>query len=176
LNGQLRAMRTTTLGVGSRQRNWPRGGVPGPIAISTREGIGDSGKRAPTFQVYSAATNCRSVLRPTKPEIAMIAGTTRKLRPIGVAGGAPRIYRLTGASRAHARVLVSRIAPVLGSHMRVAWVLSVRTERTAASLPVSGWRWNSAGRGDVTGVRFQSCCRARPNIGEATWHMIKLHR
>jgi hypothetical protein len=25
--------------------NWPRGGAPGPVAISTREGIGDSGKR-----------------------------------------------------------------------------------------------------------------------------------
>ena len=28
-----------------RKCNWPRGGTPGPIAISTREGIGDSGKR-----------------------------------------------------------------------------------------------------------------------------------
>ena len=30
-----------------RPCNWPRGGAPGPIAISTREGIGDSGKRVP---------------------------------------------------------------------------------------------------------------------------------
>jgi hypothetical protein len=38
----------------TRQNNWPRGGAPGPIAISTREGIGDSGKRAPTVDNIGA--------------------------------------------------------------------------------------------------------------------------
>jgi hypothetical protein len=35
------------------QCNWPQGGAPGPIAISTREGIGDSGERVPISEQHT---------------------------------------------------------------------------------------------------------------------------
>jgi hypothetical protein len=49
---------------GCSQCNWPQGGAPGPIAISTREGISDSGERVPTSQQPTIEALCRlSALR-----------------------------------------------------------------------------------------------------------------
>jgi hypothetical protein len=60
--------------------NWPRGGAPGPIAIGTREGIGDSGKRAPTLESIEAR---RRTVGPYsdlfKVKIAKIIGTSKKV-------------------------------------------------------------------------------------------------
>ena len=57
--------------------NWPRGGAPGPIAIGTREGIGDSGKRVPTKKTYN---RCRQAVGPHSDSESGV-NRARSLRP-----------------------------------------------------------------------------------------------
>jgi hypothetical protein len=50
---------------GCHNCNWPQGGALGPIAISTREGIGDSGKQVPIPDKHTINCIKLSVRIPT---------------------------------------------------------------------------------------------------------------